>query len=204
MGSEMRTENAVPEQDRVARVGRAIRDVRRQQGLTARSLAMRSGVSQAFLSQVERGLNAPSLATLYKIADALGCSPSDFLDPAPEADVLVVRAEGRVARAVTGTPAAPVTWMARGNGAITEVYQYVIEAGDDVGGWFRRSDDLVMVMIGGRLEVQVRGRAPIGLGEGDCLFAAAGTEMQWCHRGPDPARLVLCVGARPERAPENR
>ncbi|MEU5841906.1 helix-turn-helix domain-containing protein [Rhodococcus sp. NPDC047139] len=186
------------EQDRVARVGSVIREVRRQEGLTARTLASRAGVSQAFLSQVERGLNAPSLATLYKIADALGRSPSDFLDPAPADDVLVVRAAGRVARAVTGTPAAPVTWMARGNGAIAEVYQYEIGPGDDIGGWFRRSDDLVVVMTGGRLEVEVRGRPAVELAEGDCLFAAAGAEMQWRHRGAEPARLVLCVGARAE------
>ncbi len=192
----MPTENAVPEQDRVARVGSVIRAVRRQEGLTARALASRAGVSQAFLSQVERGLNAPSLATLYRIADALGRSPSDFLDPALADDVLVVRAEGRLARAVTGTPAAPVTWMARGNGAIAEVYQYEIGPDDDIAGWFRRSDDLVLVMTGGRLEVEVRGRPAVELAEGDCLFAAAGTEMQWRHRGSVPARLVLCVGAR--------
>ncbi|MEV8193288.1 helix-turn-helix domain-containing protein [Rhodococcus pyridinivorans] len=186
----------MPEQDRVARVGSVIRAVRRQEGLTARALASRAGVSQAFLSQVERGLNAPSLATLYRIADALGRSPSDFLDPALADDVLVVRAEGRLARAVTGTPAAPVTWMARGNGAIAEVYQYEIGPDDDIAGWFRRSDDLVLVMTGGRLEVEVRGRPAVELAEGDCLFAAAGTEMQWRHRGSVPARLVLCVGAR--------
>jgi len=194
----MPTESAVPEQDRVARVGSVIRSVRRQEGLTARALASRAGVSQAFLSQVERGLNAPSLATLYRIADALGRSPSDFLDPAPVDDVLVVRAEGRLARAVTGTPAAPVTWMARGNRAIAEVYQYEIGPDDDIAGWFRRSDDLVLVMTGGRLEVEVRGRPAVELAEGDCLFAAAGTEMQWRHRGSETARLVLCVGTRPE------
>lgn len=194
----MPTESAGPEQDRVARVGSVIRAVRRQEGLTARALASRAGVSQAFLSQVERGLNAPSLATLYRIADALGRSPSDFLDPAPADDVLVVRAEGRLARAVTGTPAAPVTWMARGNGAIAEVYQYEIGPDDDIAGWFRRSDDLVLVMTGGRLEVEVRGRPAVELAEGDCLFAAAGTEMQWRHRGSETARLVLCVGTRPE------
>ncbi|WP_443208789.1 helix-turn-helix domain-containing protein [Rhodococcus rhodochrous] len=188
----------MPEQDRVARVGSVIRSVRRQEGLTARALASRAGVSQAFLSQVERGLNAPSLATLYRIADALGRSPSDFLDPAPVDDVLVVRAEGRLARAVTGTPAAPVTWMARGNRAIAEVYQYEIGPDDDIAGWFRRSDDLVLVMTGGRLEVEVRGRPAVELAEGDCLFAAAGTEMHWRHRGSETARLVLCVGTRPE------
>ncbi|SMG31017.1 transcriptional regulator, XRE family with cupin sensor [Rhodococcus rhodochrous J3] len=192
----MPTENAVPEQDRVARVGGVIRAVRRQEGLSARALAARAGVSQAFLSQVERGLNAPSLATLYRIADALGRSPSDFLDPAPADDVLVVRAAGRVARAVTGTPAAPVTWTARGNGTIAEVYQYEIGPDDDIAGWFRRSDDLVLVMTGGLLEVEVRGRPAVELAEGDCLFAAAGTEMHWRHRGSEPARLVLCVGAR--------
>lgn len=188
----------MPDDDRVARIGVAIRAARRQDGLSARALASRAGVSQAFLSQVERGLNAPSLATLYKIADALGRSPSSFLDAAPDADVLVVRAEGRFPQAVTGTPTAPVTWLARGTGTVSEVYQYLIGPDDDVSGWFRRADDLVVVMTGGSLEVQVRDREPVVLVEGDCLFAAAGTEMHWGHRGVEPARVVLCVGSAPE------
>ncbi|MFZ3392790.1 helix-turn-helix domain-containing protein [Rhodococcus sp. 7Tela_A2] len=186
----------IPEEhDRVARVGRAVRIARRQAGLSARTLATRAGISQAFLSQVERGLNVPSLATLYKIADALECSPSHFLDAAPEGDVLVVRAERRVAQVVTGAPTTPTTWMAQGNGAIGEVYQYVIAPEDDVSGWFRRPDDLVVVITDGCLEVRMRDRESVVLEEGDCLFAVAGTEMQWEHRGVERARVVLCVGA---------
>ncbi len=182
------------EHDRVARVGRAVRVARREAGLSARTLATRAGISQAFLSQVERGLNVPSLASLYKIADALDCSPSYFLDAPPDGEVLVVRAERRSARPVTGSPGAPTMWMAQGNGTIPEVYQYVIGPGDDIGGWFRRADDLALVLVSGSLAVQVRGRDPVVLDAGDCLFAAAGTEMQWEHRGVDDVRVVLCVG----------
>jgi len=182
------------EHDRVARVGRAVRVARRQAGLSARTLAARAGISQAFLSQVERGLNVPSLASLYKIADALDCSPSYFLDAPPDGEVLVVRAERRSARSVTSSPSAPNEWVAQGNGTIAEVYQYVIRPGYDVDGWFRRADDLVLVVVSGCLEVQVRGRAPVLLDVGDCLFAAAGTEMHWEHRGVEDVRVVLCVG----------
>ncbi|MBM7457729.1 helix-turn-helix domain-containing protein [Rhodococcus coprophilus] len=188
------------EHDRVARVGRAVRVARRQAGLSARTLAARAGISQAFLSQVERGLNVPSLASLYKIADALDCSPSYFLDAPSDGEVLVVRADRRSARSVTSAPSTPNVWVAQGNGAIAEVYQYVIRPGDDVEGWFRRADDLVLVVVSGCLEVQVRGRAPVLLDVGDCLFAVAGTEMRWEHRGVEDVRVVLCVampGARP-------
>ena len=54
-----------------AAVGRAIRDLRGQGGLTARDLAARSGVSAAMISRIESGSVSPSLATLEQLALAL-------------------------------------------------------------------------------------------------------------------------------------
>ena len=52
-------------------VGRAIRELRRQAGLTARDLAARAGISAAMISRIENGQVSPSLTTLEQLAAAL-------------------------------------------------------------------------------------------------------------------------------------
>ncbi len=54
--------------------GRQMRSLRRERGLSLRDLAERSGVSVALISQVERGVNAPSMRSLRLLAQGLGVS----------------------------------------------------------------------------------------------------------------------------------
>jgi transcriptional regulator with XRE-family HTH domain len=55
-------------------IGSAIRARRHALGLTMQQLAQLSGLSQPFLSKVERGLAGPSLSSVDRIAEALGIS----------------------------------------------------------------------------------------------------------------------------------
>jgi transcriptional regulator with XRE-family HTH domain len=54
-------------------IGDVIRDMRQLAGLSQRELAVRSGVAQPGLSQLERGQRSPTVRTLERIARALGC-----------------------------------------------------------------------------------------------------------------------------------
>jgi transcriptional regulator with XRE-family HTH domain len=55
-------------------VGRYIREQRRQAELSLRKLASQAGVSNPYLSQIERGLRQPSAKILKDIAKALRIS----------------------------------------------------------------------------------------------------------------------------------
>jgi transcriptional regulator with XRE-family HTH domain len=59
-------------------LGAAIRAERVTAGLSLRDLAERTKVSNAYLSQIERGLHQPSLRVLQAIAEALNI-PADTL-----------------------------------------------------------------------------------------------------------------------------
>ncbi|WP_239676646.1 helix-turn-helix domain-containing protein [Natronosporangium hydrolyticum] len=64
-----------PDQQRLGReVGDFIRDLRRSAGVSLRQLAAKAGVSNPYLSQVERGLRKPSAEVLQQIAGALRVS----------------------------------------------------------------------------------------------------------------------------------
>lgn len=55
----------------LARLGTCIRSAREIRGLSQERLAERAKINNSFLSQIERGLKAPSLKTLLAIATEL-------------------------------------------------------------------------------------------------------------------------------------
>ena len=62
-------------------VGERLRTLRQFRRYTLQSVAARSGISESFLSQVERGRSNASIASLKRIADALGVSMADLFEP---------------------------------------------------------------------------------------------------------------------------
>ena len=60
-------------------LGARLRELRCEKGLKLAVIANRSGVSLAYVSEVERGRKLPSLDVLSRIAGALEMSVSDVL-----------------------------------------------------------------------------------------------------------------------------
>lgn len=71
-------------------IGPAVRVRRKALGLTLKDLAERSGLSVAFISQVERGKTAPSIISLLQISDVLQVSVNYFIEAA-QGDKLIRR-----------------------------------------------------------------------------------------------------------------
>lgn len=61
-------------------IGNKIRELRIQKGLTQEELADRAELSKGFISQVERDLTSPSIATLMDILQCLGTDLKDFFN----------------------------------------------------------------------------------------------------------------------------
>jgi transcriptional regulator with XRE-family HTH domain len=59
-------------------VGERLREIRRTRRLTLLEVAEKAGVSESFLSQVERGRSNASIASLQRIAGALGYGIGDL------------------------------------------------------------------------------------------------------------------------------
>src|ERR1700719_2498599 len=83
----------------LASIGYKIRDLRRAKKLTLARIAAATGLSIGHLSQVERGISAPSVRHLQQIAAALGVRIGWFFDgddPVPSAERgVIVRAQRR-------------------------------------------------------------------------------------------------------------
>lgn len=62
-------------------VGRNFARLRHEQGLTQEQVAELSGLSQQYLSDLERGRRNPTIITLYELARALGVSHVALVEP---------------------------------------------------------------------------------------------------------------------------
>lgn len=69
-------------------IGGKIRELRIRNGLTLSELASRSELTKGFLSQLERDLTSPSIATLEDILEALGTNLSEFFQNAEEEQIV--------------------------------------------------------------------------------------------------------------------
>lgn len=79
------------------RIGEQIRRLRKQQRASLRDLAERTGLSPSYISSIERSLSNPSVASLQKLASALGTNMVKMLG-SPDAgsdEYVVVRASER-------------------------------------------------------------------------------------------------------------
>ncbi|WP_323828277.1 helix-turn-helix domain-containing protein [Pseudomonas sichuanensis] len=59
--------------------GRVLRQKRQEAGLTQEQLALEADVQRNYVSLIERGINQPTIAVLFKLASALRCSPSALI-----------------------------------------------------------------------------------------------------------------------------
>ena len=65
-------------------VGRNVTRMRRERQMTQEQLSERSGLSQQYLSTLERGSRNPTVMTLDEIARALSVTVIDLLSPTGE------------------------------------------------------------------------------------------------------------------------
>jgi transcriptional regulator with XRE-family HTH domain len=74
-------------------IGNKIRNLRNQNGLTQEELADRTELTKGFISQLERGLTAPSVSTLFDIVECLGTNLSDFFHEDDDSQIVYRKEE---------------------------------------------------------------------------------------------------------------
>lgn len=73
-------------------IGKKIKELRVLTGLTQEELADRTELSKGFISQLERNLTSPSIATLIDILQCLGTDLKEFFSDDPKDEQIVFKA----------------------------------------------------------------------------------------------------------------
>ncbi|HET7472538.1 MAG TPA: helix-turn-helix domain-containing protein, partial [Candidatus Limnocylindrales bacterium] len=149
-------------------LGPRIRSLRQARNVTLRELAERAGVTESFLSQVEREVTSPSIASVQRIARALDLGIAElFVDDEPLGRV--VRQEERRRIAYPGLKAVD-EFLTIGKEGRLQVILSTIEPGGGTGAepYTHDSDEEVVIVLDGRLELWVGDEAHV-LETGDAI-----------------------------------
>lgn len=193
----------------VLAVGGRIRDMRRARAFTLVQLAEAAGLSHPFLSQLERGLANPSMASLERIARALGTSQVELLSVD----------EPRQRRSTGGGVREPVSIVLAGSGTegpYSEGSARMLVDGPrafhpmeysghnvDYGDSFSHDEDEWMYVLAGSVEVDLDGLAPVRLAPGDAVYLSGGTAHRLRSFDGGAFRLLI-VKEHPARLERSR
>jgi transcriptional regulator with XRE-family HTH domain len=173
-------------------LGARIRALRLARHLTLRRLAADAGVTESFLSQVERGVAAPSIASVQRIARALGQSIAELF-AADERAGIVVRARDR-RRVVYQGLGAIDEFLTRATDGRLQVIMSTIEPGGGTGdeAYTHESDEEVVVVLEGSLDLWV-GPEHFRLEAGDAVTHSSRLPHRNTNPGPGVARILFCI-----------
>ncbi|HYO77825.1 MAG TPA: helix-turn-helix transcriptional regulator [Thermoanaerobaculia bacterium] len=59
--------------------GRRLRELRQKHGVTQEQLSIATGLTEGYISNMERGLKVPSLTTILRISVALNCKVTELV-----------------------------------------------------------------------------------------------------------------------------
>lgn len=173
-------------------LGPRIRSLRQARHLTLRDVSERAGVSESFLSQVERDVTSPSIATVHRIARALDLSIAQLF--AEDADTgRVVRREARRRVAYPGLKAVDEFLTSDVAGRL-QVILSTIEPGGGTGAepYTHDSDEEVVIVLSGVLDLWVADEHYV-LREGDAITYPSRLPHWNANQGDVAASVLFCL-----------
>lgn len=173
-------------------LGARIRSLRRAQKLTLRQLAVRADVTESFLSQVERNVASPSIASVQRIARALGLTIAQLFADQGGAGRVVRRRDRR--RLTYPGLRATDEFLTPASATRLQVILSTVEPGGGTGDepYTHDSDEEVVVVLEGELDVWV-GDEHHHLERGDTITYSSRLPHWNVNRGSNPARILFCI-----------
>jgi transcriptional regulator with XRE-family HTH domain len=171
-------------------IGRPLREARQRRGLTIDHLANATGLNRGFLSQVERDLATPSVASLLKICGALDVRIGDLFDGRDEPSL--IRADERPSLQFGGVGAHDHLLTPAANRQILAIHSALGPGGhsaDDES--YRTPTDAQFVhVLKGEFEITLDGKV-FRLRVGDSLTFTGREARSW--RNPSRTRSVELI-----------
>lgn len=186
-----RNDSNIVEAASAEQLGRRIRELRTQQGLTLDELAERSNVSRAMLSKVERGETNPTLVVAVRVAVALGLTTAQLIGVEERKQAIKVPKNRHISFVDPDTGFERQLFPAF-EGRPLEFLRLVIPEGGSSGDLLAHSIGFVkyIIMEQGRLRVVVGSQDYI-LDAGDLFFFAADLPHRFDNVGEGSCSFYL-------------
>jgi transcriptional regulator with XRE-family HTH domain len=176
-----------------AAVGRNVRSERSRRNWTLDDLAGRSGVSKGMLIQVEQARSNPSIATICRLASALGVTVASLVE-APELPATrLVRSDEGVVLWTGKAGSASKLLVGTGSQDPVELWDVRLAPGDGFSGTPHPAGTQELGMVlDGELTLQVDG-TEYQVGAGDAVAYVADRPHGYRNRGTSPLRFTMVV-----------
>jgi len=176
-------------------LGRRVRRIRQERGLTLKQIEAKVGVSATHISEIERGNTSPTIGALDRIAGALGVLPSYLIDIPPLPELRVQHPEDR--RSLQMSQGMVVLDPLTDRGAWSEMSLFVatIQANGQVEGVPGHRGEEFCYVLDGILEVVVNGASYV-LRRGDTIHFKAVFPHRMRNLSPTPSRTLWAVRPR--------
>ena len=175
--------------DPAQELGQTLRSRRKELNLTMQVVADEAGLSVGFISQVERGLTSPSLASLVGLAEVLEMPIGEFLKQ-PAIDGNTTRGSGRDVFSVPGADASYERVSTTFPGSILHsviVYEPPGHRSEPIS---HRGEEM-FYMLEGEITVEIEGQREV-LCQGDTIhFDSTRVHSTWNH-GTKCAAILWC------------
>ncbi len=178
-------------------LGRRLLALREARRLSLRTLAERVGLSASFLSQVERDETSPSIASLDKLAQALGVDLASLFAQVPVDPV--VRATGRSELPSPGTNTRLAN-LSRSRGALAPRLLTLLPGGS-VGFLLAERGETFLTVLEGQAVARLAS-GEVRLGPGDSLHALPEHQLLELANPTEARTNLLVVGTTVMKAPE--
>ena len=173
-------------------VGERLRALRRSRRATLRTIAERSGLSESFLSQVERGRSSASIESLRRVADALGVSMADLFEPDGLPGPRVLRRDERPALSF-GVLGKKLLLTPRPLHHL-EVFAGELEIGGSTGAepYAHGDSEELFVVLSGTVQLELGGEL-FELEPGDSIDYRSSTPHRVSNTGQDLAEVMWII-----------
>lgn len=174
-------------------LGARIKTVRSRRRMTLRVLSDRCGLSESFLSQLERGLTQASISSVRRIAEALDIQVSDLFDTVVTAEPHVLR-HAEQPRIAFGDGATKVLLTAQRALRNIEVLQAQIEVGGSTGmnAYAHGDSEELIVVLAGDVKVEI-GDEVFQLGQGDSVSYLSSETHRLINAGGRTAEVIWII-----------
>ena len=170
-------------------VGRCIRELRTQKGLSLRALAELSGLSTNAISLIERGDNSPTVSSLHSLATALAVPITAFFEQHADGQVIHLKKNQRPASETAG-----VRMENLGSGLPNqqiEPFLMTIEpGGSSTSGQITHSGEELVYVLGGSLVSRIN-EQEYRLEMGDSLLFLASQPHIYRNQSKKPAQIII-------------
>lgn len=174
-------------------VARSVRDLRRQRSLTIDALASAAGLSRGTVLAVESARSNPSIATLVRLAAALGVGVSSLVDAQPVPKVTIRRAAAAVPLWSSPAGSQAVLQIGTDPPDTVELWDWTLRVGDHFDGEAHTVGTIEVLSVrSGTLLVRV-GQARHRLAAGDTMFFEAFVPHRYANDGDEPVSFTMVV-----------